>query len=74
MIPARLSNVDNARGPFGQKIRLDLNCAAEQLECEFTPNNWSLYHHQTAVYAVRNNLGTYFYGLGGTQGSIKSLL
>lgn len=57
-----LSNTDGARGPFGRKIQMDFNCAAEQLACEFPLNNGSLYRHQTAVNAVRNNLPLYFCG------------
>lgn len=71
-----LSNTDGARGPFGRNIQMDFNCAAEQLACEFGLNNGSLYRHQSAVNAVRNNLALYFCGFKEreSQGSASVLL
>lgn len=54
-----LSNMDNASGPLGWNIRMGLICTVN-----FNFIYWLLYHHQTAVCAVRNALGTYFYASG----------
>lgn len=61
---------------LGRNIQMDFNCAAEQLACEFPLNNGSLYRHQSAVNAVRNNLALYFCGFKEreSQGSASVLL